>query len=475
MASTVSLECQLPVAPTLPTSMGLMSTDPMLCDSTPTPSPMRWFPSRKLRAPNLPGALSGSQDGCFPISAQSTSCPLDTNDLGHKTCQDETKSAGCSSAEHWDVQDMGVNHYRDVIDSDWLIAGTATTPTPPDGGDLWRRMSSKPSDFMPDFGTELFLFNDTNLGEEQLACADFPPLPELYALENPAKTSDRKSKADQAKGDKKFACNQCESRFCRPSHLQRHRQSKHTRKKPYHCSDCSKWFSRKDNLVQHRRSHCKRTQPRKRDPCMSMNGGAAGILIMPRPEPWLLTCPIHDALCCATILYRRTFSVFQRSVANYSFRFVQTTLAMELTTYGLCSSWCRSDCCPRAARHRLQHCHPLSRYPGPLFGRLTQWYDVCHAYVGDKYINYYQLHQEHGTIVRFSPNSLSINDPAALKAIYARGSNLTRTNLRSAGSWGGTQGPDRGTSSPPRTPRERNADPVATARLAHALTGAVAG
>ncbi|EME47424.1 hypothetical protein DOTSEDRAFT_123996 [Dothistroma septosporum NZE10] len=71
--------------------------------------------------------------------------------------------------------------------------------------------------------------------------------------------------------------------------------------------------------------------------------------------------------------------------------------------------------------------HPLARYPGPLLGRLTQWYDVYHAYVGDKHILFYHLHQKYGTVVRFSPNSLSINDPRALKTIYAHGANVQKS------------------------------------------------
>lgn len=71
--------------------------------------------------------------------------------------------------------------------------------------------------------------------------------------------------------------------------------------------------------------------------------------------------------------------------------------------------------------------HPLAKYPGPLLGRLTQWYDVYHAYVGDKHILFYRLHEQYGTVVRFSPNSLSINDPGALKVIYAHGANVQKS------------------------------------------------
>lgn len=71
--------------------------------------------------------------------------------------------------------------------------------------------------------------------------------------------------------------------------------------------------------------------------------------------------------------------------------------------------------------------HPLAKYPGPLLGRVTQWYDVYHAYNGDKHVLLYRLHEQYGPVVRYSPNIVSINDPAALKAIYAHGANVRKS------------------------------------------------
>jgi len=73
--------------------------------------------------------------------------------------------------------------------------------------------------------------------------------------------------------------------------------------------------------------------------------------------------------------------------------------------------------------------HPLAEYPGPLLGRLTQCFDVYHAYKGDKHVLFHRLHQQYGPIVRFSPNTLSINHPAALKAIYAHGANVQKSTF----------------------------------------------
>jgi hypothetical protein len=70
--------------------------------------------------------------------------------------------------------------------------------------------------------------------------------------------------------------------------------------------------------------------------------------------------------------------------------------------------------------------HPLSKYPGPVLGRITRLYDLYHAYVGDKHVLLYHLHRKYGTVVRFTPNTLSINDPAALRTIYAHGANVSK-------------------------------------------------
>ena len=73
--------------------------------------------------------------------------------------------------------------------------------------------------------------------------------------------------------------------------------------------------------------------------------------------------------------------------------------------------------------------HPLAKYPGPFWGRITRLYDLYHAYIGDKHVLLYQLHQKYGTVVRFSPNTLSINDPDALKVIYSQRANVQKSEF----------------------------------------------
>jgi hypothetical protein len=79
-----------------------------------------------------------------------------------------------------------------------------------------------------------------------------------------------------------------------------------------------------------------------------------------------------------------------------------------------------------ASLHRL-YFHPLSNHPGPLLARLTPFPDLYHAYRGDKHIHFFHLHNKYGPVVRFAPNSLSINDPAALRAIYGHGANVQKS------------------------------------------------
>ncbi|TPX17857.1 uncharacterized protein E0L32_002958 [Thyridium curvatum] len=87
------------------------------------------------------------------------------------------------------------------------------------------------------------------------------------------------------------------------------------------------------------------------------------------------------------------------------------------TAYGLC-----------LVVYRL-FLHPLAGYPGPLLGKITAWRDVYHAYQEDKHLDLYDLHEKYGSVVRYGPNTLSFNDPAALKAIYGHKSNVRKSDF----------------------------------------------
>ena len=76
--------------------------------------------------------------------------------------------------------------------------------------------------------------------------------------------------------------------------------------------------------------------------------------------------------------------------------------------------------------------HPLAKYPGPLLGRVTDWYSVYHAIKGTRHLDFYQLHQSYGDIVRYGPNSISINTNTALNEIYAFKANVKKAKFYTA-------------------------------------------
>ncbi|KAI0205898.1 isotrichodermin C-15 hydroxylase [Astrocystis sublimbata] len=71
--------------------------------------------------------------------------------------------------------------------------------------------------------------------------------------------------------------------------------------------------------------------------------------------------------------------------------------------------------------------HPLAKYPGPLLAKITDAYQLYHAWRGDRHLEFWRMHERYGKIVRFGPNSLSFNSNSALKDIYG-----FKTNVRKA-------------------------------------------
>ena len=76
--------------------------------------------------------------------------------------------------------------------------------------------------------------------------------------------------------------------------------------------------------------------------------------------------------------------------------------------------------------------HPLSKYPGPLLGRITDWYSVYQAWKGYRHLDLYELHQKYGKVVRYGPDKISINSAAALSDIYGYKSNVRKAQFYSA-------------------------------------------
>lgn len=65
--------------------------------------------------------------------------------------------------------------------------------------------------------------------------------------------------------------------------------------------------------------------------------------------------------------------------------------------------------------------HPLSNYPGPLLAKVTPLHASYYAWRGDRHLLLYNLHKKYGPIIRWGPNSISVNSAIALKDIYGHG------------------------------------------------------
>ncbi len=75
--------------------------------------------------------------------------------------------------------------------------------------------------------------------------------------------------------------------------------------------------------------------------------------------------------------------------------------------------------------------HPLASYPGPLLAKITDWYNVYHAWKGDRHLELWRVHQEYGDFVRIGPNSISINTNTALRDIYGFKANVKKSDFYS--------------------------------------------
>lgn len=63
--------------------------------------------------------------------------------------------------------------------------------------------------------------------------------------------------------------------------------------------------------------------------------------------------------------------------------------------------------------------HPLAHYPGPLFAKLTGWYDTYHCFKKDKALDQLRCQQKYGPVFRYGPNFLVVNTAQGLHDIYS--------------------------------------------------------
>ena len=67
----------------------------------------------------------------------------------------------------------------------------------------------------------------------------------------------------------------------------------------------------------------------------------------------------------------------------------------------------------------------LSTIPGPILASLSDFWRTVYMYKGKLRGKLVELHQKHGTIVRYGVNCVSINDPEAITTIYASRAKFT--------------------------------------------------
>lgn len=71
--------------------------------------------------------------------------------------------------------------------------------------------------------------------------------------------------------------------------------------------------------------------------------------------------------------------------------------------------------------------HPLSKYPGPLWAKLSGSRRGYHAWLGDLHHDMWECHQKYGPYVRYSPNYLLFDTTQACKDIYGHNKNMQKS------------------------------------------------
>ncbi|KAK0109939.1 hypothetical protein ONS95_002606 [Cadophora gregata] len=70
--------------------------------------------------------------------------------------------------------------------------------------------------------------------------------------------------------------------------------------------------------------------------------------------------------------------------------------------------------------------HPLAKFPGPFFARISDWPLVIHCYRGDRHLWEYENHLKYGSIVRYGANSLSISTPSSIPLVHGPKANVKK-------------------------------------------------
>lgn len=69
---------------------------------------------------------------------------------------------------------------------------------------------------------------------------------------------------------------------------------------------------------------------------------------------------------------------------------------------------------------------PLKSVPGPFLARFSRLWYLQKVWTGELSRLNVDLHRRYGPVVRIAPNEYSLDDPAAVKAIYGLGTAFTK-------------------------------------------------
>lgn len=70
--------------------------------------------------------------------------------------------------------------------------------------------------------------------------------------------------------------------------------------------------------------------------------------------------------------------------------------------------------------------HPFAHIPGPFFARLTDAYGLYHAWRQDTHLAIHRLHLTYGSVVRYGPSRILVNDVLGMKEIYGYNANFAK-------------------------------------------------
>ncbi|KAK1754460.1 cytochrome P450 [Echria macrotheca] len=69
----------------------------------------------------------------------------------------------------------------------------------------------------------------------------------------------------------------------------------------------------------------------------------------------------------------------------------------------------------------LLYFHPLAKFPGPFWAKVTSVYGSYYAWKGDTHLDMMRVHEKYGDFVRYTPDTLFVNNADGLHDIHSSG------------------------------------------------------